>query len=65
MTKTEALNLLGGVNRAAELIGVTPPAIYQWPDELPARLADRVQAALWRLSHGIQPANTSPDRTAV
>lgn len=57
MTKTEALNLLGGINRAAELIGVTPPAIYQWPEELPARIADRVQAALWRLSHGIpQPA---------
>jgi len=55
MTKTEALNLLGGINRAAELIGVSSPAIYQWPEELPPRIADRVQAALWRLSHGIQP----------
>lgn len=53
MTKTEALNLLGGVARAADLIGVTPPAIYQWPEELPPRLADRVQAALWRLAHGV------------
>lgn len=56
MKKTEALNLLGGVNRAAELIGVTAPAIYQWPEDLPPRIADRVQAALWRLAQGVKPA---------
>jgi hypothetical protein len=50
MTKTQALALLGGtITAAAAAIGVTPQAISQWPDELPARLVDRVQAALARL----------------
>ena len=50
MTKTEAINLLGGsVAKAAEAIGINSQAISQWPTELPARLADRVQAALWRM----------------
>lgn len=49
MTKTEAIKLLGGsVGAAAREIGVTPGAISLWPEDLPPRLADRVQAALWR-----------------
>ena len=49
MTKDEAINLLGGsVAKAAEAIGINSQAISQWPQELPARLADRVQAALYR-----------------
>lgn len=49
MTKDEAISLLGGsVAKAAEAIGINPQAISQWPAELPARLADRVQAALYR-----------------
>ena len=52
MTKTEAINLLGGsVAKAADAIGINSQAISQWPEELPARLADRVQAALWRMQH--------------
>lgn len=50
MTKTEAITLLGGsVAKAAEAIGINSQAISQWPMELPARLIDRVQAALWRM----------------
>lgn len=50
MTKTEAITLLGGsVAKAAEAIGINSQAISQWPSELPARLIDRVQAALWRM----------------
>lgn len=50
MTKTEAITLLGGsVAKAAEAIGINSQAISQWPTELPARLIDRVQAALWRM----------------
>jgi hypothetical protein len=26
-----------------------------WPDELPTRIADRVQAAMWRRSQGLPP----------
>lgn len=53
MTKDEAINLLGGsVAKAAEAIGINSQAISQWPQELPARLTDRVQAALWRIQQG-------------
>lgn len=53
MDKKQAIDLLGGSPaRAAELLGVTPSAVSQWPDELPRRLADRVLGAAVR--HGIQ-----------
>jgi len=48
MLKSHALELLGGIKDAADAIGVTPAAIYQWPDELPKRLEDRVVAAIAR-----------------
>lgn len=64
MTKTEAITLLGGsVAKAAEAIGINSQAISQWPTELPARLADRVQAALWRMQQAEQPAPVSPTTT--
>lgn len=57
MTKTEAISLLGGsVARAAEAIGINSQAISQWPTELPARLIDRVQAALWRMQQEKAPS---------
>src|SRR5574341_341986 len=49
MQKARAIELLGGtVTAAAQAIGVTPSAVTQWPDELPARIEDRVLAALAR-----------------
>ena len=49
MLKTKAIELLGGsVSSAADAIGVTYQAVDKWPDELPPRLVDRVQAALAR-----------------
>lgn len=55
MKKTDAIQLLGGsVAKAAEAIGINSQAISQWPEVLPPRIADRVQAALWRMSR--QPA---------
>lgn len=49
MQKQRAIELLGGtVTSAAAAVGVTPSAVTQWPDELPLRLIDRVQAALAR-----------------
>ena len=33
---------------AARAIGCTYQAVDKWPDDLPPRIADRVQAALWR-----------------
>lgn len=54
MDKTEAIRLLGGTNAAAALaVGVTVQAVSSWPSPLPQRIADRVQAALWRIANGI------------
>jgi len=45
MNKAKAIELLGGtVAAAAEAIGISYQAIDKWPDELPARIADRVLA---------------------
>lgn len=65
MLKTEAIELLGGsIAAAAEAIGVTYQAVDKWPDELPPRIADRVQAALWRQSHGVPPPAVDEDGAA-
>jgi len=49
MKKDEAIRLLGGsVIKTANAVGVTSQAVTQWPDDLPARLSDRVLAALSR-----------------
>lgn len=62
MRKDEAIAVLGGtISAAADAIGVSYQAIVKWPDELPPRLRDRVQAALWRRQNdGARPA---PART--
>jgi hypothetical protein len=49
MTKNEAIDLLGGhIRAAATRIGCSRQAVSKWPDPLPERVRDRVQAALWR-----------------
>ena len=63
MHKSEAIELLGGsISAAADAIGVSYQAIDKWPDVLPARIADRVQAALWRMQQA-QPI-TQPQEVA-
>lgn len=53
MLKAQAIELLGGtVTAAADAIGVSYQAVVKWPDVLPPRIADRVQAALWRIANG-------------
>jgi hypothetical protein len=60
MRKTEAIQLLGGsVAAAAEAIGVTYQAVDKWPDVLPPRITDRVQAALWRQAKGLDKPTTA------
>lgn len=65
MLKQEAIALLGGsVAAAAESIGVSYQAVDKWPDELPQRIADRVQAALWRKANGVaRPARDVADES--
>jgi len=49
MLKTDAIRLLGGTPaKTAAAIGITPSAVSQWPETLPATIADRVVAALAR-----------------
>lgn len=61
MKKAEAIQKLGGtISAAAEAIGVSYQAVNQWPDVLPARLIDRVQAALYRKQIEQSPASAAP-----
>jgi hypothetical protein len=54
MHKSEAIELLGGtIQAAASAVGISYQAVDKWPDELPPRIADRVQAALYRIENGI------------
>ena len=49
MKKSDATRLLGGTTAAAaQAMGITPQAYYQWPEDLPPRLQDRVVAAIAR-----------------
>lgn len=64
MNKQHAIELLGGsVAAAARSIGVTFQAVDKWPDVLPPRIADRVQAVLWRRSQGEQSADAAGQPT--
>lgn len=65
MLKSEAINLLGGsIPAAAEAVGVTYQAVDKWPDPLPQRIADRVQAALWRMAHGVPHPKSAAEEAA-
>ena len=49
MNKQKAIDLLGGsVSAAADAVGVSYQAVDKWPDVLPQRIVDRVQAAIAR-----------------
>lgn len=59
MEKAIAIEQLGGsIAAAAEAIGVSYQAVNQWPDTLPPRISDRVQAALWRMHSAAGAADT-------
>ena len=66
MQKAEAIQQLGGsIPAAAKAIGVSYQAVNQWPEVLPARIVDRVQAALYRKQQAeaiAAAANTSTER---
>lgn len=66
MNKTEAIAMLGGtVTAAAEAIGISAQAVSLWPEELPARIADRVQAALWRRQQSDASEATTSEHPAA
>lgn len=67
MEKAEAIRLLGGTAvSAAEKIGITAQAVSDWPDVLPPRISDRVQAALYRqMRESDRPASGTGKAAAV
>lgn len=55
MFKSKAIQLLGGtVSLAAKEIGISYQAVDKWPEVLPARIADRVLAAVARRRLGAE-----------
>ncbi len=48
MKKTDAIRAFGTPKELADAINITRQAIYQWPEELSAAIADRVLAAAFR-----------------
>jgi hypothetical protein len=61
MTKTEAIDLLGGTaSSAAAAVGVTISAVSQWPDLLPERIEQRVIGAAFKAGF-LKLAATAPD----
>lgn len=67
MQKQKAIQLLGGsVSKAAEAMGVTYQAVSGWPDELPARIAERVMGvyAKDKLPELATPTDTPHPATA-
>jgi len=53
MKKSKAIEMFGTASELSRVLGCTPSAIFQWPDLLPDRIADRVIAACVR--SGIDP----------
>jgi len=50
MNKLDAIKQLGGTfSSTARACGITPSAVWQWPDVLNKVQTDRVQAALYRM----------------
>lgn len=53
MNKQIAIQVFGSVQKAAEALGVTRQAIYQWPDKFNQSIVDRINGAALRL--GLNP----------
>ena len=65
MLKTEAIKMLGGTPTAvAEAIGITPQAVSDWPEDLSARISDRVYAAWARKELAQKQGAQEPGATA-
>lgn len=49
MNKREAIELFDSPRELAEVLGITPQAIYQWPDEIAQDRTDRIVGAAVRV----------------
>jgi transcriptional repressor of cell division inhibition gene dicB len=65
MNKKTALKLFDGEpKRLAAAIGITVQAVSKWPDELPSKISDRVEAAYHRLNGAALPTATASEGVA-
>lgn len=65
MDKRTAIALLGGsASSAAKAIGITPQAVGNWPEQLSARIEDRIHAALARQEKEVKSACTEANVAA-
>lgn len=49
MDKSTAISHFGSATSLARALGITPQAVYQWPEQLDQRRADLVLGAMVRL----------------
>lgn len=55
MLKADAIKMFeGSIAQLSEEVGCSYRAVHKWPEVLPDRIADRVQAALWRREKGMK-----------
>lgn len=54
LTKTQATELFGSINKLAKALKITPQAIYQWPEEVPEPRASQIKLIAMHL--GLLPA---------
>lgn len=66
MEKQKAIELLGGtVRSAADAIGISYQAVKDWPEVLPPRIADRVEAAAYRALMAESMSQPQPEKAAA
>ena len=63
MTKSEAIKLFGSPLGIAEALEISRQAVYQWPEELPRSIEDRVIGAATRM--GLLGSDRDRDRTTA
>ena len=50
MTKTQAIELFGGVSRLAKALGIRRQSVYQWDENLKQRQIDEIRGAYLRIA---------------
>ena len=61
MTKSQAIAVFGGTGaELARALGVSRSYVSQWPEELPARVVDRILGAAFRLGKEIPQELVAP-----
>lgn len=65
MKKSSAIKMFGSVGALASAYGCTRQAIYQWPEDLPQGIADRVLGAYVRSNQSPSSADPGTNPTVA